>query len=193
MAAKAALSEFEADLQRVDQLLQLIQNFRGFAATVELSKESDSLDDVRKLYSTARAVRTDLPVLAGSLLLYICGRFENFARELVGTIVDDLLDQTPKYEELPEPLRKEFLTRTLTINLNPGRFGHSASTAAALAADLVANIGGTPPEGTILRMDPSIITATDSNMNADTLAGLFKRVGRVEPWTSLVLQSRFVI
>jgi hypothetical protein len=180
-AAKAALDDFEKDIGRVEQLLRLIYTFRDFAgqAAPELAGPA------QELYEAAQSARTDLPVLSGSLLLYLCGRFEYFVRELVGSIVDDLIDKAAAYEELPIHLRKEVLTRTLQINLNPSKFNHTVASASALAAQLANNLSGRIDNSASMFVDSSTVTITESNMRPDVLVDLFKRVGITGLWDTL--------
>jgi HEPN superfamily RiboL-PSP-like protein len=179
-AAKTALDDFEEDIGRVEQLLRLIHIFRDFAGqAVELSGHAQDL------YEMAQSTRTDLPILSGSLLLYMCGRFEYFVRELVGTIVDDLVDKAATYEDLPLALRKEALTRTLQINLNPSKFNHGATSASVLAAQLAANLSSRSDGSPTIFVDSSTITITESNMRPDVLVDLFKRVGISSLWDTL--------
>jgi hypothetical protein len=179
VTAKAALAEFVKDLDRVEQLLGLIHVFRGFAA-----QETEPAGYAGGLWVTAQRVRTDLPIFSGSLLLYLCGRFEYFVRELISAIVDDLVDKAAKYEDLPDALRKEYLTRTLSISLSPIKFDRTPATASALAAELANNLAGNN-DGPSLRVDASTITITESNMNPGMLIDLFKRVGIASLWDTL--------
>jgi hypothetical protein len=137
------------------------------------------------LWTAAQTIRTDLPIFSGSLLLYLCGRFEYFVRELISTIVDDLVDKAARYQELPESLRKEYLDRTLAINQNPKRFNYAPSSASALAAELANNLAGNNDDGTGLRVDATAITITEANMNSIVLADLFKRVAIDKSWDTL--------
>jgi hypothetical protein len=178
--AKSALKEFEKDADRVEQLLKLIRTFRAFAG-----EESELAGQAKQLWDDAQGVRTDLPLLSGSLLLYLCGRFEYFVRELVSTIVDDLVDSVSTYDELPPALRKQALLRTLEINGNPGKFDYDAPGAAALAAQLADNLSGRNDGSANLLIDAKIVTITESNMRPDVLADLFKRVGIDGLWNTL--------
>lgn len=183
-AARSALAEFAKDLDRVEQLLGLIHDFRGFAATADSPQESEFSVYASKLWATAQEVRTDLPLLSGSLLLYLCGRFEYFVRELVESVVDELVDGVTRFDELPDSLRKEYLIRILSINQNPGRFNQTAATAALLAAELAENLAGkSSSQG--LNVDSTVITITESNMNSTTLAEVFKRVNFANLWDTL--------
>jgi hypothetical protein len=179
-AAKAVLDDFEKDISRVEQLLQLLQTFREFAG-----QDIELTGSARDLFDVAQQARTDLPILSGSLLLYLAGRFEYFVRELVGTIVDDLVDKSATYGELPSALRKEVLSRTLQINQNPAKFNYDAASAAALAAQLASNLSGADGGGSSLFVDAATVTITESNMRPEVLVDLLKRVGVVGVWETL--------
>jgi hypothetical protein len=183
VASKAVLSDFSRDVDRAEQLLNLIHVFRDFAA-----KESEPSGYAHDLWTTAQAIRTDLPILSGSILLYLCGRFDYFVKQLVGTIVDDLVDKSATYDELPSALRREYLIGTLSINQKPNKFGFTAATAAALAAELANNLAGSTVASSGLRLDAATVTITESNMNPDTLVGLFRRVGITNLWDTLSQQ-----
>ncbi len=183
VASKAALSDFSRDVDRVEQLLNLIHVFREFAA-----KESESSGHAHDLWVTAQGVRTDLPILSGSILLYLCGRFDYFVKQLVGTVVDDLVDKSATYEELPSALRREYLISTLSINQSPSKFGYTEASAAVLAAELANNLAGNTVTAAGLRLDAATITITESNMNPGTLVDLFKRVGIINLWDTLSQQ-----
>jgi hypothetical protein len=180
IAAKTALDEFIKDVDRATQLLDLTSVFREFAGQQE--EPSGSAYD---LWNAAKEVRTDLPIFSGSILLYLCGRFESFVRELVGAIVDDLVDKATSYDELPPVLRKVYLTRTLAINESPRKYDHTPETAAVLASELANNLAGGGSSGSSLRVSASTITITESNMNPNTLDDLFKRVGISRAWDTL--------
>lgn len=180
VAANAALTDFVNDVGRVEQLLNLIHVFREFA-----KQDAEPSGYAHDLWAAAQVVRTDLPIFSGSLLLYLCGRFEYFVRELVSTIVDDLADKAAKYDELPEPLRKEYLERTLSINQNPKRYNFTPATASVLAAELANNLAGNSDGPLGLRLNAAAITITEANMNSGVLADLFKRVAIDKVWDTL--------
>lgn len=180
VSANSALTEFLNDVERVEQLLKLINVFREFAG-----QDVEPSGYAHDLWTTAQLVRTDLPIFSGSLLLYLCGRFEYFVRELVSTIVDDLADKAAGYEELPEPVRKEYLDRTLSINQNPKRYNFTPEAASVLAAELANNLAGNSDSATGLKLNAAAITITEANMNSSVLADLFKRVAIDKVWDTL--------
>lgn len=180
IAARTALADFERDAHRVEELLNLIHLFREFAG-----EESELSGHAQELWKAAQGVRTDLPVLSGSLLLYLCGRFESFVKELVGTVVDDLVDKAARYDELPAELRKVYVTRVLAINETPGKYNHTREMALVLAAELADNLSGRNDGSSSLEVSATTITITESNMRPLVLADLFKRVGINGLWDTL--------
>lgn len=180
VAAQAAFKEFAKDVDRVEQLLDLTRVFRDFAG-----QEVESSGYAHDLWIAAQRIRTDLPIFSGSLLLYLCGRFEYFVRDLVSTIVDEMVDKAASYQDLPESLRKEYLDRTLSINQNPYKFNHTRATAAVLAAELASNLAETNDPGIDFRLDANTVTITEANMNSATLVELFKRVAIDKAWDTL--------
>ena len=180
IAAKTVLDEFVKDVDRATQLLDLTRVFREFA-----SQQEEPSSPAYDLWNAAKEVRTDLPIFSGSILLYLCGRFESFVKELVGAIVDDLVDKAASYDELPAMLRKVYLTRTLAINENPRKYDHTPETASVLASELADNLAGRGESSSSLRISATTITITESNMNPGTLEDLFKRVGISRSWDTL--------
>jgi RiboL-PSP-HEPN len=180
IAAKAILADFTADVDRVEQLLELIRVFKDFA-----SEESQLPKYARELWDAAQTIRSDLPLLSGSLLLYLCGRFEIFIRELVRTVVDELVDKATRYEDLPAELRKVYLTRILSINENPNKYNHTREMAVALAAELADNLTGRSDVASALRVSATPVTITESNMRPNVMAEIFKRVGILNIWDTL--------
>lgn len=188
-AARAAQEEFDSDAARVESLLTFLESFRSYAAQRDPEPElveNSERSAAGRLWSQASEVRTDLPVLAGSLLLYLCGRFENFVRELAGSVVEDLVDSTAKYVDLPPALKKEHLSRVLAINQSPGRYGYDPDAAAALAVEWA---HGFSSGDSGFSVTTDVITITESNMNPGTLTDVLKRVGVGEVWETLGKQA----
>jgi len=187
------LGEFHSDLKRAEHLLNLIKEFRAFAGSVTSpAKQGEGnhiWPEAIKLAEVAPLVRTDLPVLSGSILLYICGRFEYFVREVVVLIADEMASKASRYGDLPEKLRENLKNKTLEISQNPGRFGYSPAGAEQLIISLAQNLqpNGSPSAVTI---SSRVLTITESNMNPRTLTDMLRRVDIKEAWVELGKQAR---
>lgn len=185
----SALTQFHADLNRATHLLNLIKEFRRFGGSVipdEVADERTPWPEALSLESSARTVRTDLPVLAGSLLLYVCGRFEHFVREVIVALADDLSSNAVTFEDLPESVRDALFDLTLTVAQNPRRFGYQSIDAQQMVIALAANINK-EENATAIRSE--LLAVTEANMNNRILAEVMKRVGVNDIWQEIGKQA----
>jgi RiboL-PSP-HEPN len=185
------LDEFHADLERAGKLLRLIKHFRRFAGS---SVPKEVLDDIvhwqeaTELADVAPLVRTDLPILSGSILLYICGRFEYFVREVVVSLADDMAASVVSYTDLPEPVRAELWKRSLEVAQNPLRFGYAQTEAEQFLITLAQNVDMTRETGEVA-ISSKVLSITESNMQPRTLADIFKRVNITDLWNDVGKQA----
>lgn len=189
IALNSILSDFDTDLDRTEHLLQLVGAFKDFAASnvpKEVSEHTVLWREAEALSSLGPKVRTDLPVLAGSLLLYICGRFENFARDLVIAIADDLSAKVENYRDLPDKLRAQMFEHALMVASNPERYGRSRADGEQIIVELAANL--THKSGAIA-IRSELLAITESNMNSRTIAEIFKRVDIGDVWQEVGKQA----
>lgn len=179
---------FQTDLKRAEDLLKLVKAFRSFAGS---QLPSDNIGrqwhEALELHQLAPGLRTDLPVLSGSILLYVCGRFEFFVREVVTAIADEIVDRASDYSSLEDSFRKQIFDRTLSVAKSPAKYGYSRSDAERLVSELGANLSNS---NTPFSIETSVLTITDSNMNANMLAEIFKRVAVDKIWEEIGKQAK---
>lgn len=184
------LDDFFRDVDRAEHLLHLVKSFREFGASSPPTPVSDGTAPWPQALSLSEASqhrRTDLPVLSGSLLLYLAGRFEYFVRQVIRSVADDIASKAMKYSDLPEALRIELKNRTLEVAQAPRRYGFDETQAEALLANLVGNLhGGT---GT-LNISSDVLSITESNMKDRILSDLMKRVGMTDFWREIGKQAK---
>lgn len=185
------LSQFRTDLGRANDLLGLIDSFRQFAASpvARSGGDGDGWPEAARLASIAPQVRTDLPILSGAILLYVCGRFEYFIRELVVAMADELVSRAPSFDKLPERVQQHVRVKSLEVAQNPSKFQHSKAEAEAILVSLAQNLtdASTPGPFTIASR---VLTITESNMNPGTLSEVLKRVDVTDLWSELGKQAR---
>jgi len=199
------LADFHADLRRVEELLALVEAFRDFGRS---TPDPDAAwPEARRVHAGASGVRTDLPLLSGSLLLYVCGRFEYFVRQLVTDVADDLAGRAGCYADLPEQVRTALRARTLEIAAQPARYGYDEAGVNRLIASLAANLrppraggggagaaggGGAGPGGSGdagVAIPSSILALTSSNMRPEVLQDVFRRVDVGNLWSEIGKQA----
>jgi RiboL-PSP-HEPN len=188
-----AREDFHQDLERAEHLLRLVKSFREFGTSsppAQMSDGSVEWAEALNLAEAAPKVRTDLPLLSGSLLLYVCGRFEYFVRELIVALADDMAANVQNYSDLPERLRTELELRTLEVAQNPRKYGYEPNHARQCLVLHASNLSATSgPTSASITISSRVLTITDANMNSRMLADLFKRVNIVDLWSDLGKQA----
>lgn len=182
--AAPILEGFQADLGKARHLLELTKEFKLFAAA-SAPTDGTPWEEAEALLTASQLVRTDLPLLSGSLLLYICGRFEYFARSLAEAVAEELMSNASDFDTLPRSLRDAFVTATTQIVKSPGSYPYIQATPELLLIELGRSLD-TDVQGIEVRTE--LVALTDANMNQRVLADLFKRVG-VEVWTEAAKQA----
>lgn len=192
-ALEEILKDFHGDIQRAEHLLQLVNSFREFGGSCippAVFDGSAPWPEALSLMESAKHRRTDLPVLSGSLLLYLAGRFEYFVRQIVQEVADEIAQATPKYSDLPEILRTELRNRSLEVAQNPRRYGFDDNQANIILASLVDNHRDS---GSPLTISSNVLSITEANMKDRILADLMKRIGMKEFWKDLGKQAQVKI
>lgn len=181
--------DFRADVERTEHLLSLVKNFREFGASTPPNTPIGAVDfwpTASSLYEASKLRRTDLPVLSGSLQLYLAGRFEYCMRQVVEVVADEISSRATKYIDLPESIRSELKTRTVEIIQNPRRYGYDEGRADALLSEFVASKATTRPP---VAISSSVLSLTDSNMKDRVLSDILKRVGMQDFWINVGKQA----
>lgn len=180
--------DFKADVERAEHLLSLVKDFKDFGASTPPNSPAavDLWPTACALHEASKLRRTDLPLLSGSLQLYLAGRFEYCIRQVVEVVADEISNRATKYADLPESIRVELKNRTIEIIQNPRRYGYDEGQADALLASLVLSKATTKPP---LNISSSVLSLTDSNMKDRVLSDILKRVGMQDFWSSVGKQT----
>lgn len=183
------LSDFNSDVERAEHLLSLVKTFREFGAStppLRNPSDADPWPTATALHDASKLRRTDLPVLSGSLQLYLAGRFEYCIRQLVETVADEVASRATKYADLPDSIKNGLKSKTLEIAQNPRRYGYDESQTDALLTALVASKGCNAAP---VPISSGVLALTDSNMKDRVLADLLKRVGMQDFWRDVGKQA----
>lgn len=183
------LRDFKADVERAEHLLALVKTFREFGASVPPARnpiDPDPWSAATSLHEASKLRRTDLPVLSGSLQLYLAGRFEYCIRQVVEVVADEIATRATKYGDLPEPIRNELKVKTLEVAQNPRRYGYDEGQIDTLLAALVASKACTTPP---VAISSAVLSLTDSNMKDRVLSELLKRIGMRDFWRDIGQQA----
>lgn len=190
MADATEFDEFNRDLQKIEELIQLVIQFRSFGAQSPLPEdEQDSFTRAaHDLHSFSGKVRTDLPILVGSLLLYACGRFEYFVGELVRASADREIAKAGSYAEIPKEIQGSLRERLIAVLSDSGKFSYLGVSDQQLAETL-SRIVAADDNVSPTNVPTSVLALTESNMRAQILKEVFGRAGRKDVWSDISKQA----
>jgi hypothetical protein len=188
----APLQEFHQDLGRLESLVQLIEVLRGFGASSppDINGDENFGEQARALRILSRNQSTDFPILAGTLTLYLAGRFEHFVRTALELTCDGYAVKCQKFSDLPEKMRNSLVSLTSTVLDSPTKYGFDEPRSYVFLSNLARNIEAVNGLGEI---NSACLSITTQNMNPGILADLFKRIGIQSLWSELGKQSQMKI
>jgi hypothetical protein len=186
-----SISEFISDLDKIESLLNLLKSFRLFAGSDVpqlVSVGNPPWIEAVNLKNFSQTARTSLPVLSGSMLLYVAGRFEYFIKQMLESAIYEIATIGRSFDALPNDLKIELRKATIEVARNPQKFRYAESDVNVFLDALVKNIYGVE-----MVIKPELILITESNMRADILDELMKRLGFSDFWTDLGKQAEVKI
>jgi hypothetical protein len=182
-----AYADFAADLRRIEHLVELVRVLRQFGASEppEISGTSE-WDDARALWQNAKDRRTDLPLLAGSLLMYMAGRFEFYVRQLVEVAAEEMAVTVDSYGKLPEKFRACLKFQVLELAQNPRRYGFDDVRAEGHLKDFADLLIGNYDAN---KVSSALMSLTEANLKSRVLADITKRLGMENLWKNIGKQA----
>ncbi|WP_139826394.1 HEPN domain-containing protein [Derxia lacustris] len=183
------LKDFRSDVERTEHLLNLIKTFREFGASTPPSSLHDGTTKwttAMSLYDASKLRRTDLPILSGSLQLYLAGRFEYCIKQVVEVVADEIASRALKYANLPDCIKSELRIKTLEIAQNPRKYGFDDNQADAI---LTAFVESKADENKPINISSAALSITESNMKDRILTDILKRVGIQDYWKDVGKQT----
>lgn len=179
--------EFLADLKRIEHLIDLVQVMRRFGASeIPETLENKEWDAAEALWHGAKERRTDLPLISGSLLMYLAGRFEFYVRQLVEVTAEEMARKVDSYLDLPEKYRHNLKKQVLEIAQNPSRYGFDNVGAEGHLKDFTALLNS--------KYDPNhvssaLLSLTEANLKSRVLTDITKRLGMKDLWKEVGKQA----
>ena len=184
------VDELLADFSRGERLINLIKQFRDFGASQLPGNQAEAdlqWPEASALLGECHSRRTDLPIMSGSLLLYLAGRFEFYIRTIIEIAAEEIASQCEKYSDLPPKLKKELISRTAEVVQNPRRYGYDEIQVEGFILTLA---DGLRASSSIPSINSACLSTTDANMRPDILADLFKRIGMDNVWPEIGKQTK---
>ena len=179
------LPEFKSSLDKIESLLILTESIKEFSAkTID---ESEDNENILNLYAISRENRSNLPVMNGTLLLYVSGQFESFVKLTFEELCTNISQKAERFGHLPKEMRENLIKYTAEVISNPRKYGHADLGVKAFVKVLSDNLSD---EAELKTINSSCISITSENMRPQILGDLFKRVGIRNIWEKISEQGK---
>jgi hypothetical protein len=166
----------------------LVLSLRAFSALDALDDQPPAAFHTSSLAlrNQLRELAVDLPILSGTLLLYLAGRFEHFVRMSFQAHCDSLAEKCKRFDQLPSKMQNSLRAWTATVCIKPSKYGFDELEASGFITSLAANFAATEVLGTV---NSACLSVTEGNMNPGTLAELYGRLAVSNLWSELSKQA----
>lgn len=191
-----SLDQLLADLSTIDRFLEaeaFLGRFASRPVPINLAGlASGGLEDrefqqlIDQGHAVAKGARPALPVVTGTLVLYLAGRFESFVREAVETAAREIGIKCGQFDLLPRAMRTNLLILTAEVIKNPRKFGHADNGARAFVKRLAAGYIAITEEDPV---NFECISVTEANMRPDILKEICERLGLPDIWNDISAQA----
>lgn len=181
--------EFERDLERVCDQLKLIDALKEFAALAPLDEDINTTEFARnssRIHELSRSVHKELPILTGTLALYIAGRFEEYSRTLFEDLCERLVQKAPNFKALPKKMQQGLIEFTAMVVQAPRKYGFGEGAVASFIATLHENLSN---PHVITAVNQQCLSITEANMRSEMLRDLFDRIGATKLWEKIGQQA----
>ena len=182
------LRELIDDLDRLEALVCLVRALRAFGSvdTPPVGKGGEFETAARDLRDSIRGLNADLPVLSGTLVLYLAGRFEHFVRASFQGICDGMAAKCQTFQQLPERMRDNLRLLTAEVSLSPAKYGFDPVQARGFLVTFADKVRASDGVGSI---NSACLAITQNNMAPGVLSDLYKRIGIGGLWADLSKQA----
>lgn len=190
----SALVSFLDDLSRIERLVELTKILREFGDETPSAIEEDKfIASAVHLKHEVKNSSTLFPVLSGTLLLYVSGRFENFVRTTFEALCDIYASKCTKFSELPEKMQTELVAFTAMVMPNPKKYGFDSIQTGIFIQNMSNNISDKTESGedkiTLGEVNSKCLSITETNMNSDMVHKIFARIGITTIWQDVGKQA----
>src|SRR5690606_32530573 len=101
---------FNSLLDKIESLLVLTDAVKEFsAASINEFEGNENLVNLNKM---SKENRSNLPVLNGTLLLYVSGQFESFVKLTFEELCTNISQKAEKFSHLPKEMRENLIKYT---------------------------------------------------------------------------------
>ena len=189
--ADPILDEFKRDLAKLGELLDLVDAQKNAAiideSTIQM-EEGEAKQILINLLSMSKLTHTSLPIMTGSLFLYVVGRFEEFSRTGFEDLCQRMAAKANSFSQLPKEMRSNVVIYTAKVMDNPRKFGHGDGGVKTFVTTLSDNL----VKDSVDEINYQCLSITESNMRAEVLADMYRRIGVKDLWKKISNQAQML-
>ncbi len=184
------LNEFLEDIGSIRESIILFERLRKLNQIdetnvfVDLANE-DNKNTLENLVKQTKRCHTYFPVIQGTLVLYIAGRFENYVRTLFEEACGGIASKCGNYESLPKDMKANLIKYTAEVISSPRKYNHGEGGVKTFIKNLSDNL----TTGSVQAINYQCLSITSENMRSITIQELFERCGVKKLWETLSEQT----
>lgn len=184
------LREYIEDMKSVENIINLIDSLR-IASAINIDNDVDELKykPIIDLHNQTTQCKLSLPILPGTLVLYLGGRFEFFVKTIFEELCLDIASRCNSYKQLPRSMRENLLKFTAEVIANPRKYGHGDKGVESFIRNTNDNVNLDKVDN----INSVCLSITYENMRPETLKDLFERIGAQNTWTTLAEQAEIKV
>lgn len=186
-------NEFKRDLDHLRKLILLTDDIKGFSANSVVgnthNSDNEFLTKSLNLQTVARDANVGLTFVAGTLVLYLAGRFEFYVRGVFEELALAIADRCVKFDNLPKEFKENLFLYTAEVMKAPRKYGHAENGRNTFITNLSNNINGLD----LTSINVKCLSITTENMRSGVLGDLYSRLGVKDVWVKIGQNTRIQV
>lgn len=172
-------NSFITDINQLKGLVNMLSELEIYKSIPQDAQE-DINDFVSKSKGVQQKIKDNslgLPILKGTTVLYLSGRFESFVRDLFEECAIKVATSKENFSELPEKMKTEILKKSIDVIGGAKKYGFDETQKNQFIKILNKNFN----ENDSSQINHQCLSITNTNMRPDAITTMYKIIG-VEVW-----------
>lgn len=181
--------QFLADLEDIELSLICMKDmeiFSEYNLSEEINESHSFLNKAFEIQESHKKSQMGFSKIPGILILYVCGRYENFIKSLIEEYSIRLASKQNSFEGFPSKFKRD---KTSVAIQNPKKYGFDETNRNAFIENLHKNIN----DNDFTKINHKCISITEGNLRSDVVTDLFNIVGITNIWTEVSKQTKIKI
>lgn len=180
--------DFEKDLieiKRTINLFDILEEFAQISHSEFVKNEEDFITKAISLSESIKSNRRGNTWISSILMLYVAGRFENYARTIMEETSTQIAKSHNSFKDLPNNFQESLINDTSKVVQNPRKYNHGEGARDTFIKNLYHNIH----DNDLDIINYQCISITERNMKADVITELFSKINYKNIWNDICSQA----